>query len=108
MKRYSRTSARRASRAAAHDFGQVAGRPADFGQTLAPLRIERQQPLADRLVERSRQRPIMEDPKAGILAVVPMRFAFDLNLPDERRDGLDGVRHGEEPNQRQPASARRA
>ena len=43
----------------------------------------------------------MEYPKAGILAFVPMRFAFNLNLPDERGDGLDGVRHGEESDQRQ-------
>ena len=39
--------------AAAHDLGQVDGRPADFGQILLPLRIERQQPLANRFVERS-------------------------------------------------------
>jgi hypothetical protein len=30
-----------------------------------------------------------------------MRFAFDLDLPDERRDGLDGIRHGEKAHQRQ-------
>ena len=36
-----------------------------------------------------------------MLAFVPMRFAFNLNLPDERGDGLDGVRHGEESDQRQ-------
>ena len=30
-----------------------------------------------------------------------MRFAFNLNLPDERGDGLDRVRHGEESDQRQ-------
>src|SRR5271167_3588211 len=43
----------------------------------------------------------MEYPKAGILTFVSMRFAFNLNLPDERGDGLDGVRHGEESDQRQ-------
>ncbi len=30
-----------------------------------------------------------------------MRFAFDLNLPDERGDGLNGVRDRKEPGQRQ-------
>jgi len=30
-----------------------------------------------------------------------MRFAFNLNLPDERGDGLDRVRHGEESDLRQ-------
>src|SRR5580693_9433495 len=28
----------------------------------------------------------------------PMRFAFDLNLPHERGDGLDGIRHDEKPH----------
>ena len=101
MKRYSRMSARRVAVPRAHDFGQVPRRPADFGQTLLPLRVERQQPLADRLVERPGLRAVMEDVKTRILAFGPMRFAFDLNLADERSDGLDGIRHGEESDQRQ-------
>ena len=101
MKRYSRTSAQR-PHAAAYNLGQVSGRPADFGQTLLPLHVEGQQPLANRFVERPRQRPVMEYPKAGIVTFGPMRFAFDFNLPDERGDGLDRVRHGVEPDQRQP------
>ena len=68
--------------AAAHDFGQGPARPADVGQTLLPLRVERQQPLADRLVERPGLRAVMEDIKPRILTLRPMRFAFDLNLAD--------------------------
>ena len=43
----------------------------------------------------------MENVNTRIFAFGPARFAFDLNLPDERGDGLDGVRHGEESHQRQ-------
>ena len=39
----------------------------------------------------------MEDIKTRIISFGPMRFAFDLNLSNERGDGLDGIRHGEEP-----------
>jgi hypothetical protein len=49
---------------------------------LLPLRVERQQPLADRLVERPGLRAVMEDIKPRILTLRPMRFAFDLNLAD--------------------------
>src|ERR1035438_3326414 len=34
----------------------------------------------------------MENVQSRILALGPMRFAFDLELPDERGDGLDGIR----------------
>jgi len=34
--------------AAAHDFGQQLRRPGNFGQTCLPLRVKRQQALADR------------------------------------------------------------
>ena len=47
--------------ATTHDLGQI-GRPVDVGQTSLPLHVERQQPLAHRLVERSRQRSVMEHP----------------------------------------------
>jgi hypothetical protein len=87
--------------AVAHDLGQVGGRPVNRGQIAPPLRIERQQPLANRFVERSRQRSVMEHPERRMLAFVPMRFTFNLNLPDERGDGLNGVRHREETGQRQ-------
>ena len=43
----------------------------------------------------------MEDINAAHTRLCPMRFAFDLNLSDERRDGLDGIRHGEKSDQRQ-------
>ena len=43
----------------------------------------------------------MENPKRRILAFGPMRFAFNLKLPDERGDGLNGVRHREGSDQRQ-------
>src|SRR5580704_6930723 len=43
----------------------------------------------------------MEDIKRRIIAFGPMRFAFDLNLSDERGNRLDGIWHGEESHQRQ-------
>ena len=61
-----------------------------------PLRNEWQQTLVNRLVERFRQRPVMEYPKMRTLAFRPMRFAFKLKLSaDERGDGLNGVRNRE-------------
>ena len=51
-----------------HDLGQVCSRPVNFNQTESPLRIERQQPPANRFVECAREWPIMEDPKRGSLA----------------------------------------
>jgi hypothetical protein len=66
-----------------------------------PLRVERQQSLADRLVERPGFRAVVEDIKARILAFGPTRFAFDLNLSDERGDGLHGIRHGKDSHHRQ-------
>ena len=35
------------------------------------------------------------------LALAVMRFTFNENLPDERRDGVDGSRNGEKPHRRQ-------
>ena len=32
------------------------------------------------------------------LALAAVRFALDQNLPDQRSDGIDRVRHGEEPH----------
>ena len=43
----------------------------------------------------------MEYPKDGILTFFSMRFAFNLKLPDERGDSLNGVWHGEESDRRQ-------
>ena len=43
----------------------------------------------------------MEDVELRILALGAVRFALDLNLSDERGDGLDGIRDREEPDQRQ-------
>jgi hypothetical protein len=40
------------------------------------LRVERQQPLADRLVERPGLRAVVEDVNPPILAFSPMRFTF--------------------------------
>ena len=80
--------------AAAQHFRRDLGRPADFGESLLPLRIERQQPLTDRLVERPDLRPIMKNVQARIVAFGATRLAFNLDLPDERGDGLDRVRHG--------------
>jgi|ERR1022692_1511012 hypothetical protein len=36
-----------------------------------------------------------------MLAFVPMRFTFNLNLPDERGNGLNGVGYREEAGKRQ-------
>src|ERR1039457_700261 len=36
-----------------------------------------------------------------MLAFVPMHFTFNLNLPDERSDGLNGVGYREEAGKRQ-------
>ncbi len=41
----------------------------------------------------------MEDVNTRILIFHPMRLDFDLNLRNERSDGLDGTRHSEEPRQ---------
>ena len=46
-------------------------------------------------------RAVVEDVELAYFALAVARFAFHLNLPDERGDGLDGVRHGEESHQRQ-------
>jgi hypothetical protein len=43
----------------------------------------------------------MEDVNPSIIGFGPMRFAFDLNLPDEPGNGLDGIRHGEKSQERQ-------
>ena len=43
----------------------------------------------------------MEDVNTRILAFGPVRFALDLNLPDQRGDGLDGIRNGEKSHERQ-------
>ena len=43
----------------------------------------------------------MENVNTRIFAFGPTGFAFDLNLPDERGDGLDGGRHSEESHRRQ-------
>src|SRR5664279_332113 len=43
----------------------------------------------------------MEDIQTRILALCPMRFALDLDLSDERGDGLDGIRDREKSHQRQ-------
>ena len=43
----------------------------------------------------------MEHPKSGIPRFGKVGFGFDLNLPDKRGDGADGVWHGEESRERQ-------
>jgi len=100
MKRYSRISAR----SVVVPPPMISGRLLVGQGTLArpsPRCVERQQPLAHRLVECTGLRAVMEYIELRILAFGPMRFAFDLNLPDEWRDGLDGIRHGKEAHQRQ-------
>jgi hypothetical protein len=66
---------------AAHGFGQRLRRPGNFDQTLLPCRIKRQQPLADRFVERAGLRAVVKNIKPDILTFGPTHFAFDLNLP---------------------------
>ena len=43
----------------------------------------------------------MEEVEFGDFTLAMARLALDENLPDERGDGLDGIRHGEESRQRQ-------
>ena len=43
----------------------------------------------------------MEEVELGDFALAVARLALDEDLPDERGDGLDGIRHGEEADQRQ-------
>lgn len=43
----------------------------------------------------------MEDIELPMIASGLMRFPFDLNLSDERRDGLNGIGHGEYSHRRQ-------
>jgi hypothetical protein len=42
----------------------------------------------------------VENVEPRIFAFGPTRFAFDLNLSDERRDGLDGIWHRKQSHQR--------
>lgn len=66
-----------------------------------PSRVERQQVLTDRLIDRTGLRAIMENVELRILVFGPVRFALELNLPDERRDRLNGIRHRKETDRRQ-------
>ena len=43
----------------------------------------------------------MKEVKFGDFTLAMARLALHKNLPDERGDGLDGIRHGEESDQRQ-------
>ena len=65
MKRYSRMSARNVAVPPPMNSGKFPVGQRKFGQALLPLRIERQQPLADRLVERAGQWAVMEHLKVG-------------------------------------------
>ena len=80
---------------ATDDLGKVFCRPGEVGQPPSPLSIQRQQVLTDRFISRSGLRAIVEEIQLTVLALVVMRFTFNENLPDERRDGVDGSRHSE-------------
>ena len=82
--------------ASTHDFRQGLRRPRGFGQRLSPSRVERQQSLANRFVERAGLRAVVEDVELRILDFRLVRFAFDLNFSYERGDGLDEIRNGEQ------------
>ena len=63
-----------------HDLGQVPGRPTDFDEILLPAGVERQQPLADRFVERPRLWAVMENIKPRIFVLVPTFERLVLSL----------------------------
>ena len=57
--------------------------------------------LTDGFISRPGLGAVVEEVKLTDLALAVMRFTFDENLPDERRDGVDGSRHGEKSHRRQ-------
>ena len=100
-KRYSRTSARQRLLLATEDLGQVFGRPGEMGQPESPLFIQGQQVLTDGFIGRPGLGAVVEEVKLTDLALAVMRFTFHENLPDERRDGVDGSRNGEKSHRRE-------
>ena len=76
----------------AHHLRNYPGRPFDFGQAFEPLRIERQQPLADRLVKRSGLGAIVKNIQPRIFSLGSVSFTFDLELANKRRDRLNLTR----------------
>ena len=99
--RYSRMSARRVAVPPPMTSGTTSRRPGTFGQPASPAFVQRQQSLADGLVHRPGRGAVVEEVELGDFTLAVARLALDENLPDQRGDGLDGVRHGEEPHQRQ-------
>ena len=67
-----------------------------MGQPESPLCIQGQQALTDRFISRPGPRAVVEEVKMTKLPLGVMRFTFQENLSDERRDGVNGSRHGEE------------
>ena len=57
--------------------------------------------LTDGFISRPGLGAVVEEVKLNDLALAVMRFTFNENLPDERRDGVDGSRNGEKSHRRQ-------
>ena len=58
-----------------------------MGQPESPLCIQGQQALTDGLISRPGLGAVVEEVKLNDLALAVMRFTFNENLSDERRDG---------------------
>ena len=76
MKRYSRIKARRTVSLPSTTSGGVFVGHDDLGRVLLPLRVQRQQALADRLVKRPGVRLVMKDvnPATGVALPDALRF----------------------------------
>src|SRR5208337_8609 len=82
------------------DLGQVFGRPGKMGQLDLPFFIQRQQVLTDRFISRPGLGAVVEEVKLTKFSLAVMRFTFNQDLTDERRDGVDGSRNGEKSHRR--------
>jgi hypothetical protein len=83
------------------DLGQVFGRPGKMGQPECPLCIQGQQVLTDGLIGRPRRGSVVEEVKLNAFALGMICFTFHDDLPDERRDGVDGSGNGEKSHWRE-------
>src|SRR5208283_140264 len=82
------------------DLGQVFGRPGKMGQPDLPFFIQRQQVLTDRFISRPGLGAVVEEVKLIKFSLAVMRFTFNQDLTDERRDGVDGSRNSEKSHRR--------
>ncbi len=86
---------------AANDFGQVLAWPRARGEFAAPIFVKWQQALADRFINRAFGRAIVKNVQFADFIGDLVFFTRHQNLPDERRDALHRIRHGEKTGERQ-------